>query len=127
MPWFFPALRNSPGCNFGCTWWIYSKVLPRLRFFLWTLILREKKFGEEKKTDKGGHWKCHCKYIEKNGYRFFLLIQCTNRCCHNLLAVTQIYNSKNTPSAKFHAFKIAKSVFLYLFTMAFPTSPLRPI
>ena len=45
-------------------------------------------------------------------------------CCHNFLTVTQSYNSKNTPIGKFHAVKIAKSVFLYVFTMAFPTSPL---
>ena len=45
-------------------------------------------------------------------------------CCHKFLTVTQCYNSKNTPIGKFHAVKIAKSVFLYVFTMAFPTSPL---
>ena len=45
-------------------------------------------------------------------------------CCYNILTITQTYNSKNTPIARFHAVKIAKSAFLYVFTMAFPTSPL---
>ena len=43
-------------------------------------------------------------------------------CCHNFLAVTQSYNSKNTPIGRFQAVKIAKSVFLYVFTMEFSTS-----
>ena len=43
-------------------------------------------------------------------------------CCHNFLTVTQIYNSENTPIDRFYADKIAKSVFLHIFTMAFPTS-----
>ena len=46
-------------------------------------------------------------------------------CCHKFLAVTQSYNSKNTPIGKFHAVKIAKSVFLYVFTMEYPTSPFK--
>ena len=46
-------------------------------------------------------------------------------CCHNFLTVSQSYNSKNTPLGKFHAVKIAKSLFLYVFTMAFLTFPLR--
>ena len=46
-------------------------------------------------------------------------------CCHNFLTVTQSYSSKNTPISKFYAVKIAKSVFLYVFTMTFPTSPLE--
>ena len=45
-------------------------------------------------------------------------------CCHNILTVTQHYNSNNTPIGRFHAVKITKLVFLYVFTTAFPTSPL---
>ena len=45
-------------------------------------------------------------------------------CCHNFLTVTQSYKDKNTPIKKFHAVKIAKSVFFYVFTMAFPMSPI---
>ena len=48
-------------------------------------------------------------------------------CCHNFLTVTPSYNSKNTPIGRFHAVKIAKSVFLYALTMAFPTSPREAI
>ena len=43
-------------------------------------------------------------------------------CCHNFLTVTWSYNSKNTPIGGFYAVKLAKSVFLFVFTMAFPTS-----
>ena len=43
-------------------------------------------------------------------------------CCHNFLTVTQSYSSKITPISKFHAVKLVKAVFLYVFTMAFPTS-----
>ena len=43
-------------------------------------------------------------------------------CCHNFLTVTQ---SKNTPIGKFHAVKIAKSVFLDVFTVAIQTYPLE--
>ena len=45
--------------------------------------------------------------------------QQVNSCCHNFLTVTHSDNSKNTPIGKFHAVKIAKSVLLYVFTMAF--------
>ena len=51
--------------------------------------------------------------------------QQVNFCCHNFLTVTQSYNCRNTPIGKFHAVKIAKSVFFYVFTMVFPMSPLR--
>ena len=50
--------------------------------------------------------------------------QQVNSCCHNFLTVTQSYNSKNTPISKFHDVKIAESVFFYVLTMIFPTSPL---
>ena len=45
-------------------------------------------------------------------------------CCHNLMTLIQSYNSKNTPSGKMYAVKIAEAVLLYAFTMVFPTSPL---
>ena len=48
-------------------------------------------------------------------------------CCHNFLAVTQSYNIKNTYIKKFLAVKITKSCFLYVFIMAFPTSPFKGV
>ena len=44
-------------------------------------------------------------------------------CCHNLMTVIQSYFSKNTHRALLYAVKIAEAVFLYAFTMVFPTSP----
>ena len=43
-------------------------------------------------------------------------------CCHNFMTVTQSYHSKNIPAGRLHDVKIGKSVLLYVFTIAFPTS-----
>ena len=43
------------------------------------------------------------------------------------MTVIQSYNSKNTPSGKLYAVKIAEAVLLYVFTMVFPTSLLWEI
>ena len=43
---------------------------------------------------------------------------------YNFLTVTQSYNSKNIPISRYYDVKIAKSVFVYVLTMAFPTSSL---
>ena len=51
-----------------------------------------------------------------------LLDQQVYSCCHNLMTVIQSYNSKNTPSGKLHAVKIAEADLLYVFTLVFPTS-----
>ena len=40
------------------------------------------------------------------------------------MTVIQSYNSKNTPSGKVYAVKIAEALLLYVFRMVFPTSPL---
>ena len=43
------------------------------------------------------------------------------------MPVIQSYNSKNTPSGKLYAVKIAEAVLLYVFTMVFPASLLSKI
>ena len=42
---------------------------------------------------------------------------------HNILTVAQSYNSKNTPIARFHAVKIAKSVFSLCIYNGIPNVP----
>ena len=36
-------------------------------------------------------------------------------CCHNILTVTESYISKNAPIGLFHAVKIAKTVFFFMY------------
>ena len=43
-------------------------------------------------------------------------------CCHSFLKVPQYYHSKVTPIGALHAKKIAKSVLLYVFRIAFLSS-----
>ena len=43
-------------------------------------------------------------------------------CNHHFLPLTLVYHSKETPINALHAEKIAKTVLLYVFRTAFPTS-----
>ena len=45
-------------------------------------------------------------------------------CCCSFKWLSGCYGSKNTPVGQLDAEKIAEAVLLYVFTMAFPTSPL---
>ena len=49
-------------------------------------------------------------------------VQQVYSCCHNYLTVTQSYNKKNTPICRLHAVRRGKSVLIYVFKLAFPTS-----
>ena len=40
----------------------------------WTTGWERKIYKVERKQHQGGRWECHFKYIEQNGYSYFLLI-----------------------------------------------------